>query len=269
MNHGVRVLGRAAGLVPRGLALHLYRWPPVATTVRAVLNAVLPAGLHEVNVVGGPLARARLTLDLKREKYLWLGTYESPVQEAILRHLKPGTFAWDVGAFIGYHTLLMRRIAGLCRVIALEPDPINRSRLERHLAANDAEDVVVLPVAAGKARGRAHLDHRVGHPSETRVVPAEIGACKVVTLDGLLEGFPPPALVKLDVEGGEESILAGAVRLIEETRPVWVLETHGAPGVAAAQRLQEAGYAVQRIDRRSGSQADLPVDSSSHVVAVP
>jgi hypothetical protein len=101
MSQAAKVLGWVAGRISRGLALCLCRYSPLASAVRALLNEVLPSGACEVDVVGGPLAGAHLNLDLQAEKYLWLGTYEPAMQEAMLRFLTSGVHAWDVGAFIG------------------------------------------------------------------------------------------------------------------------------------------------------------------------
>jgi hypothetical protein len=91
----------------------------------------------------------------------------------------------------------------------------------------------------------------------------------VMTLDGLLERFPAPAVLKMEEEGGEASALRGAAKLVEEVRPVWLLEVPGAEGLPAVTRLQQAGYKVQRIDGQTDDKAALRVDSSSQVVALP
>ena len=98
---------RLAGIVPNRAILAFYHHPWLAGVVRGALNRVLPAGLNEVEIARGHLRGLRFVLDLQLEKYLWLGTYEPWVCAAIERYLHPGDVAWDVGAFIGYHTLLM------------------------------------------------------------------------------------------------------------------------------------------------------------------
>ncbi len=266
MSWGVWVIERVVGFVPRRAVLGVYGFPRLARALRALLNAAVPAGLSEVSVVAGPLRGTRLLLDLKTEKYLWLGTYEPWVQEAIRRYLRPGQVAWDVGAFIGYHTLLMYRTCGPGRVVALEPDPANRARLEKNLALNGTRDVFVIPAAAGRSPGKAWLKR---HGSCTRMAPSGDIACDVVRLDDLLERFPPPRLVKMDIEGGEDDALAGASRLLSEVRPVWVVELHGPPGEAACERLRQADYRLVPIGKGIDAPADLPVGGPAHIVAIP
>jgi FkbM family methyltransferase len=251
------------------MSMGVYRIPPVARTIRRVLNSALPAGMQGVRVISGPLAGSRLILDLQTEKYFWLGTYEPHVEASLRCHLRPGMKAWDIGAFIGYHTLLVRMLAGPGRVIAVEPDPANLARLRRHLTANHADDVTVIPAAAGAADGRGQLARRVGHPSETRVISTARGDCDVVTLDALLERFGPPGLVKIDVEGAEADVLAGAARIVEEIRPIWIIEVHGERGAGAVSVLREAGYRVAALDGPGEEAVALPSNPARHVVAIP
>ncbi len=269
MNLAVMVTGLVAHLVPHRLALAILDLPPLARAVIRLLNTILPEGLQQVNVASGAIAGSRLLLDPRKQKYFWLGTYEPWVQEAILRHLEPGMHAWDVGAFIGYHTLLMRRVAGPGRVIAIEPDPVSRANLQQHLGINGGEDVVVLPVAVGAHRGRARLERLRGCPSGTKAVECEGGVCEVITLDGVLERFPAPGLVKMDIEGSEADALAGATRLLSEIRPVWVLELHGQAGEDSIKSLRKAGYEITHIGKWAEVAAELLGGGSKHVVALP
>jgi FkbM family methyltransferase len=267
MRTSVELFGRAASLVPRRLSMGLYRMPTVARAIRSLLNAALPGGIQQVKVVSGPLAGTRMVLDLRAEKYFWLGTYEPAVEASLLEYLKPGMAAWDVGAFIGYHTLLLRTVAGPGRVVAVEPDPANLARLRRHLSENGADDVRVIPAAAGARPGKGQLNRRDGHPSETRVISAGSGPCEVVTLDGLLDHVPVPGLVKMDVEGAEADVLAGAPQLLEKIRPVWIIELHGAGGAQAVSLLRQAGYRVAALDAAGPVPDGLPTAMTTHVVA--
>lgn len=270
MSRIVMAIGFAVRMVPRRFVLGIYGIAPMARMLRTFLNVLVPTGMQEVKISAGPLAGARLVFDLSCEKYLWLGTYEPWVQEAILRYCLPGAWMWDVGAFIGYHTLLMRRVAGPGHVIAIEPDPVNRSRLEQNLALNGAQDVAVLPVAIGERPGVVGLKRIASHPGQTKIT-ADLsgGVVEVVTLDRLLEHRPPPGVVKMDVEGAEAAILAGAPRLLREVRPVWIVELHGEEGAWAAKCLREAGYSLSAIGKGVDVNADLPVGGPAHVVAVP
>jgi len=260
---------RLAGFVPNRAILAFYRRPWLAGVMRGVLNRVLPVGLNEVEIARGPLRRLRLILDLQREKYLWLGTYEPWVSNALERYLHPGDVAWDVGAFIGFHTLLMSRRVEQGRVLALEPDPRNAERLRRNLSLNGVTNVEVLPVAAGARRDRASLEPHPTHPSQTRVRAAGGMPCEVSPLDDLLGLTSPPALVKVDVEGVEAEVLAGASEVLESARPVWCIELHGETNEAVISILRKTEYCCFRLGKDIDVPADLPVGGPCHLLALP
>jgi len=249
--------------------LRIYDYPSAARFLRSVANRFVPDGLTEVRVAGGALAGARLLLNLRREKNLWLGTYEPWVQEAITANLRPGEGAWDVGAFIGYHTLLMQHAAGAGCVAALEPNPMNRVRLERNLASNAATDVRVVPMAAGKSRGYGRMWHDSLLGSGSHLAPGGEVECETIPLDALLPELPVPRLIKIDVEGAEADVLAGAYRLVHEVRPIWIVEVHRSDGWIAIDHLRSAGYRVRRFGKGMDAKTNLPVGGPAHIIALP
>jgi len=260
---------RLAALVPPRAMLAVYHRPWLAGVMRGALNRVLPAGLNEVEIARGPLRRFRLALDLQHEKYLWLGTYEPWVCYTLERYLHPGDVAWDVGAFIGYHTLLMSRRVEHGSVLALEPDPKNAERLRRNLALNGVTNVKVLPVAAGVSRREAALERHPIHPSQTRVRAVGGTPCEVSQLDDLLGSTSPPALVKVDVEGAEAEALAGASEVLKSARPVWCIELHGETDEDVIEILRKTEYRCFRLGKGVDVPADLPVGGPCHILAFP
>lgn len=165
----LRLAAWCARLIPGNVALRMYDVPWLAGSIRQILNALVPQEPEAVEVARGPLAGVRLILDLRREKYLWLGTYEPWVQDVIVARLRPGDVAWDIGAFVGYHTLLMRRVCGPGSVVAVEPDTSNRARLVVNLAANGATDVYVVGKAVGAREGTARLRRHEVHAPQAQV----------------------------------------------------------------------------------------------------
>ncbi len=241
-----------------------------------MVNLVVPKDLVNVTVGQGPMEGARLSLNLRREKAFWLGIYEPEVQRILCERLHPGEAAWDVGAFVGYHTLLMCRLCGPSNVVAIEPDSDNTKRLWKNLRLNDFHDACVVSVAVGSDVGRGFLrrnslDRRQNLVEEDiEAETGEWGECEVpvASLDSMLETYGPPNLIKADVEGAEGLMMQGSVRLIEEVRPVWILETHGLPGQNATQVLEKSGYQISYLGRRDTSTADNP-SGSQHILAEP
>jgi FkbM family methyltransferase len=261
--------------------------------------------------LAGRLARSLLTLlpktvvvsvkqgELRGSKWVvgssihgcWLGSYEYPKQQLFRAHIKPGSVVFDIGANVGFYTLLSSRLAGPGgRVFAFEPLPRNLGFLRRHVDLNReaggrcAGNITVIDAAVSDREGtatfmpdeapeRAHIvgtgDQNVDAAAETRAAGAGKAGITVrtVSIDELVSGsaqpvLPPPSLMKIDVEGAEELVLKGAARTIQTHKPTIFLATHG-PEVHAAccGTLQEWGYRLTPIggDR---------LDQTDEVVAV-
>ena len=115
----------------------IYCIKPLARLVRRGLNAAAPQGLSQATIAAGRLAGATLLLDMQIEKDYWLGAYEPELQDAIGRHIRPGMVVYDVGANVGYISLMLARAVGESgRVLAFEPLPANAERIRRNAALN-------------------------------------------------------------------------------------------------------------------------------------
>lgn len=228
-----------SGLDSRGL---LGRW------VRTPL-AWIPDGTV-VPVLQGPLRGRRWVVGASIHG-CWLGWYERPKQERFVRHVRPGDVVYDLGANVGFYTLLASRAAGPHgRVVAFEPVPRNLDFLRRHIELNRCDNVVVRPTAVGAADGTATFDAD-GDPSMGRLSEGGGLTVRVEGLDSLLHRgeLPPPDLMKVDVEGAEASVFRGAQRLISRYRPVIFLATHGTAARAECLDLLAAhGYSVDGVD---------------------
>jgi FkbM family methyltransferase len=251
----------------------MYRHPGATAAVRRALNStfglVAPKGPRVRRILAGPLRGRRMTIDLgTEEKRYWLNLYEPWVQDQLLRFARSGSSAWDVGAFVGYHTLLLDA-AGV-RIVAVEPDPANRQRLEANLELNGAAArVPVVPKAISSAPGTLYMVRANDEPAQNAVAETGEVAVEATTLDALLDEHGPPDLVKMDIEGAEVAAFAGGARVLGTVRPVFVMELHGEPGQAAHDQLLEAGYRIEvPYDRRTVAEV-LEETQRAHAVAIP
>jgi len=90
----------------------------------------------------------RMILDMHSEKDYWLGTYEPGLQETIAEMVQSGMVAYDLGANIGYVTLLLaKKIGEDGKVFAFEALPANFDRLVKNIELNN-QSAMVFPVAA-------------------------------------------------------------------------------------------------------------------------
>jgi FkbM family methyltransferase len=163
------------------------------------------------------------------------------VQAVLAESLASGDVFFDIGANVGFFTLIAARlVSARGHVYAFEPNPAARAVLERSAMVNGFGDrVSVLPWALGNGSGRAKLmtkDVLTAHLAPDGDLPVEVRA-----LDDL--DVPTPDLVKIDVEGYEEMVLEGMTRVLTEGAPTLVVETHETP-TQIPEMLAAAGYGV-------------------------
>ncbi len=184
------------------------------------------------------------------------GTYEPKNVEAIQKTVQEDDVAYDVGAHVGYFSVLMGDIVGSGgKVIAFEPRGLNLGYLQRHVSANNCHNIEIVSKAVGDHSGHAKLETRTGsgtgYISDTGDEDVEI-----TSIDELVESgdLPPPTFLKIDVEGGEMAVLRGARKVIEAQRPRMILATHGDEIDAECRALlREWNYDMQDIDHESGT----------------
>jgi FkbM family methyltransferase len=192
--------------------------------------------------VAGPcMLRRRLfgfdfSVDVSRsntQRLLYLEGERFIGERGLLRRLLArggaGTVAVDVGANIGYYLLLMARIIGPSgRIVCFEPDAGNLRELRRNVISNRLANAEVIAAAVGAADGVVSL--RPGINAEVVEHAAGDNEVPMVCLDSALAGRVD--FLKIDVEGYEANVLAGARRVLREERPTLFLELH--PGFLAA-----------------------------------
>jgi len=160
----------------------------------------------------------------------------------------PGATVVDVGANVGYNTVYAsRRVGPTGRVVAIEPAADNLAVLRENIATNGLANVVVVPIAAGRAhevrkfflRGETSAVNSL-FPESVYAAVTSVEQVRVAPLDDLVD--VDPDLVKIDVEGAELEVLAGMTRLLGRSVVRLIVEWHPA--------LQEAaGHAPDGLPR--------------------
>lgn len=157
-----------------------------------------------------------------------VGEWE-PGETALLgAFMKPGMTVVDVGAHVGYYSVLAGRLVGpRGLVVAFEPDPRNFELLLANVWRNGLTNVVCYPWALSERPGFAAL-HRSADNSGDHRLHAVVGeeretvSVRVAALDDLEAIRPPVDVVKVDTQGGEEAVLRGAERLLAGSPDVLV-----------------------------------------------
>jgi FkbM family methyltransferase len=166
--------------------------------------------------------------DISVGKVVRTGNYESHVTAFFRKFLKPAMRVVDIGANIGYFTMLSASIVGpQGYVLAVEPNPHNVKLLEASRRANGFDWVSVVQVAAGRVPGvlALHTSHSNGMTSALDSNMDALLDCETVPsipLDSICKG--PIDLIKIDVEGAEYNALLGSVGIIRQCLPTIVSE---------------------------------------------
>lgn len=199
---------RALRAVPRPLYRILKRAPLMSSLGRRALDALLGrSGVAATRIEGGPLAGMVVELQPRVNKDMLLGRYEPEVCDALEALLSTGDAAFDVGAHLGYMSLMMALCVGAeGRVVAFEPDPIVGRILQKNLERNRSPALAsldVLPVAVGEAAGPSSFARGVTTGVGTLVADSGDFEVPVMTLDRAADSVVRPDLVKIDTEGTE------------------------------------------------------------------
>lgn len=189
-----------------------------------------------------------------------LGTTEPELQQILPEILEPGYVVYDLGANVGFFTVLAARLVGdKGRVYAFEPLPANLEGLRHNLALNNLRHVEVIASAVSDVSGMTDLDvydHGVmakiatsdsvdfqGGRAIANTIPVS-----VVTLDEQVrDGMRPPDVIKIDIEGAEVAALRGARHTLAAHRPVLICSLH-ATNDAILALAEELGYELSCLD---------------------
>jgi FkbM family methyltransferase len=185
------------------------------------------AGLPSPTWVSRPLFGGQMHMDLSRsdaQQILFLEGERFVDERALLaRMLRPGMTVVDVGANIGYYLLLFQQAVGDSgTVVCIEPSEENLPELRRNIAANPRGTIDLHEVALGADEGEIGI--RSGINSGVVEIEAAEHVVRIRRLDTLVTERVD--MLKIDVEGYEGQVLAGAGSLLERDRPAIFLELH-------------------------------------------
>jgi FkbM family methyltransferase len=230
----------------------------VGRPILRLLRAVLAGG--SIHVRGGAgfglrLSTDHLPMDHVQGYGLVRGTLEPEVQEALRRHVGPGAVVFDIGANLGFFSLLSASLAGPTgRIEAFEPVPSSAAAVRANASLNSFSNVRVHDVAVADKPGEArlwvpvdaswaHLDLHGRHPNTDFEV-----VVSVVSIDREIAAghLPVPHVVKIDVEGAEVGVLRGMRETLAAHELVVICELHESNREVLS-LANELGYAVTNL----------------------
>ncbi len=203
--------------------------------------------------------------DESLSRALMSGTYEPIETRIVMDILKPGMTVVDIGASIGYYTLLFARIVGKeGTVYAFEPAPQTFTLLQRNLRENNLdENVKLVNVALSDHEGAAELfineynkgNNRLYNSGGMRSVPI-----RLKRLDDVIPTDQHVDFIKMDIEGAEVLALRGMQELLKRDKPTIIMEYWprrfkklGTTVEELFEMLGALGYTFSDIDERDGA----------------
>lgn len=165
-----------------------------------------------------------MLLDGENSFYLSHKIYEPSETELIKREVKKGYIVLDIGANIGYYTLMMAKLVGKeGKVFAFEPDPSSFEILKKNVEMNNYENVVYIQKAVYNTTGKTNLyicgyDHRNNSIYDVYDKSIEIESIRLddyfSNYDGVID------FIKMDVQGAEVNALQGMPLTLQKNKNI-------------------------------------------------
>ena len=244
----------------------LRNWPILGNLAHRLSRRFLPPDeMVWARVERGAGEGLWLELNPRTGQHYLRGDIEPLIQKILSKGLKPGMVFYDLGANIGFFSLLAARLVGAAgQVFSFEPDAEIAGRLRRNITRNGFINATVVEAGIWSASGNVNFvtadlsspDRGVG-----KFVLDEKSAAgtptRCVALDEFVRGAPAPDVIKCDVEGAEIEVFRGAENLLTSRHPLIVCEMHSAANDKFLREyFARFGYRLESVD-------DL------HVLAVP
>jgi len=161
------------------------------------------------------------------------GNYEAYETSIILNNIKKGNIVVDIGANIGFHTILFAdKVGPQGKVYAFEPDPVSYEILLKNIRVNNLKNVIAKPLAISNKKILLNLYKSKTNYGDNRVYASDIFGEKLKinadSLDNLFNNFFDKSqrisLLKIDTQGFEPFIIQGAKKLIKQYKPTLFFE---------------------------------------------
>ncbi len=200
--------------------------------VRSSVGAVLGTHLRAHRIPFGPIRGQIIYTSPQISPRVWFGIDEPWIARISANLVKPAAVIYDIGANIGYTTVVFaRQLKGIGVIHAFEILPSTVELLRKTVELNGLSNVTIHPV--GLAAEEATLELPVGSTAMTSLYyqkheHSQCELCRVVTLDAYCrdENLPLPDLIKIDIEGAEIDCLHGSRELIDKCRPTMIIAFH-------------------------------------------
>ena len=261
--------------------LRLTRFPLIMRLYQFLYRALMP----KERIVLVPVQEHRMYVDIGdmgdlTPSLVSRGVFDRQMTEVMKSIITPGMVCLDIGAMIGYFTLIMARLVGeKGKVFAFEPEPHNFDLLVKNIAINGYDNITVVPKAISNKNGKTEFfldrinlgSHSLVKPrQDTQTLEKDIIEVEAQTLDSLFRDYKGKIdFAKIDAGGAETAVLEGMEHIIKKNKDLMII-TQFQPGPLAAfgsspeefqNRLLQYGFKLYDIDEKN--QLLQPIDTAS------
>lgn len=227
------VVDVADSLTPSWLKRPLKRFSVDRMTYR-LLKKISSSAPRVVRIKSGRLTGRNFTCSLKRERGYWLGTYEHQTQAILGALLHPGDTFIDIGAHKGFMSLIGATFVGENgQVVAFEPNAGNFEALKQNLAMNGdiasriRAEFIAISDRCGTQKFRGTSGSTMGRIIRDDETADGVYEVPTKTLDSYVDDLRlRPSLLKIDIEGHEETAILGIKSTLMTSRPAALVEVH-------------------------------------------
>ncbi len=208
------------------------------------------------------------------------GVHDPTETQLVRKEIKRGDVVLDVGAHVGYYTLIFAECVGdTGKVFAFEPDPTNFALLKKNIEANGVKNVVLVQKAVSDTTGitklhlceQRHMGHRIyeWHSSDTSI------EVETITLDDYFKDYDRKInFIKMDIEGAESKAVQGMRSLLQRNKKLKIILEFNPPIMAESglqpeelpKTLREYGFKL--YDVNEGKKKVEEVDAAKVSVMV-
>jgi FkbM family methyltransferase len=179
-----------------------------------------------------------------QQQLFWYGFYEKEVGDLLKKSVKPGDVFLDLGANIGYFSLLVANNSPSVKVISFEPVADLFQNMNNNISLNNIKNISTINVAVGEINEEKELfvsaPDNMGMSSfkQPENYSGKNERVKVVTIDDWFKtsGLTRIDIIKLDIEGSELAALKGMKEVLQEQKAVLIVEIN--PGTLSMFKLK-------------------------------
>lgn len=211
--------------------------PYLHSRLKQITSGWRNAGIHAIPI---PVFSNKRVL-LIHPSFMTYGQWEPQVQSWLKTILNKTDVFLDIGAHVGWHTMLASKLVGnKGAVLAFEPSPENLKFLRYHCTLNSLQNVQIYPSAVGDVEnssipfvlvdGGNHTSNSLTTVDEVPYISEKqktLISVSLTTIDKVCEKLRlKPRLIKIDVEGAENLVLQGAREVVNKYRPIIIVAIH-------------------------------------------